>query len=220
MSVLSLFGTGIYEVVAWGLDPLGVHAALNDGQSMNVVPKVASALINGGVWLIFGKYCRSVEVGDRKTLPSWLYGVAPIGGVFTFAQWIFWWWPYLLGETAGTINMQTEHKAQLSQLPRVLPAFGNHLVPDIEHTFLQPLSLLALYTFTCTLASKKISVTRNQRNIFTISSLLFATMQSAFIITSDAPATEIGPMLVVTKILLWSLYVRQNLNVVDDTKLE
>ena len=42
--------------------------------------------------------------------------------------------------------MVEEHIEELKELPRILPGDKTkHLVPDIEHTLLQPLTLMGLY---------------------------------------------------------------------------
>jgi hypothetical protein len=86
----------------------------------------------------------------------------PVLTTFTFGQWVFWsalfphshtelttvthrWWPYLLGPRSGTVAMITEHREQLQRLPRLLPARGTNLVPDIVRSrsrFFSPFALL------------------------------------------------------------------------------
>ena len=64
---------------------------------------------------------------------------------FTMIQTIFWWSPYVFGEFSGTRALQLVHKRQLESLPRILPAFQDHLVPDNEHSILFLFSVMALF---------------------------------------------------------------------------
>lgn len=126
----------VFEMCAWCFDPLGVHSALNDGEPMGLPAAAAAAAVNGGVplllaWSVAGGRARVAAV-------AW-----PLMAVFCAMQTCFWWWPYLLGESAGVTDIIEEHKAQLALQPRILPRIGFNLVPDVEHTLLFPLSLLA-----------------------------------------------------------------------------
>jgi len=133
-----LWLVGVFELVAWGLDPLGVHSALNDGEPLNLFGRIAAAGVNSGI--LFAS-----AVVLRRRYPMWCSVLFPVVAMFTWNQWTFWWFPYLLGDVSGTVEMVQEHKAQLRHLPRILPPNSDHLVPDIEHTVLMPLSVLAFF---------------------------------------------------------------------------
>jgi len=186
--------TGAFEMVAWGLDPLGVHTALNDGKPMAPTGKLFTCVING-IYVYLAKRLLSPTEGPAATCA--ISGFVP---VFVFGQWIFWWWPYLLGKSAGTLAMQTEHKEQLAALPRLLPARGDNLVPDIEHTLLQPLSLLMLYS-TGQLLAKVPGTATNKRWFLGVAGTLTA-LQSLFIFKGpDGPLKELGPLLAVSQMV-------------------
>lgn len=113
---------GVFEVVAWGWDPLGVHTALNDGEEMEGV--MVTALING----LLPFLCGIALHRQWRGLSSFL---VPFFTTFTFMQWAFWWWPYLLGDKAGFLDTVSEHKLQLQGLDRWLPPMEDHLVPGM-----------------------------------------------------------------------------------------
>jgi hypothetical protein len=135
---LPLITIGAFQVVVWTKDPFGVHTALNDGVPMALSGQVAAAGINGGLWFLL-----AAALGRRW--PKVTGFLAPFAVTFTFNQWMFWWWPYLLGTAAGMQATVSEHTHQLAALPRLLPPIGDHLVPSVEHTLLQPLSLYVLW---------------------------------------------------------------------------
>ena len=47
-----LVGLGVFELVMWGLDPLGVHEALNDGVPMQLSERALAATFNAAPLLI------------------------------------------------------------------------------------------------------------------------------------------------------------------------
>lgn len=173
--VAPLIGVGGYELLVWIVDPFRVHTALNDGQPMNVVPRILAGGVNGGLWLWLSG---ALVKGHKKTTAALL----PFVASFTMNQWLFWWWPYLLGSSAGLIEMVEEHKNQLENLPRVLPNIGDHLVPSIEHTILQPLSLFTLVRLLRTLrlasskAKKPLLESKREKTIFIVSSAIFTSI--------------------------------------------
>lgn len=170
LRALPLVIVGGIEVSAWVLDPLGVHAALNDGAPMSLVSRVAAASVNGGVWLLLAKALSSCDVGALG------HFFAPFAVSFTMNQWLFWWWPYLLGQSAGLSAMISEHIDQLKGQPRMLPAIGDNLVPTIEHTILQPLSVLALLRVVSLLKTKQRKSTSKEKKWFVAGAVLFSSI--------------------------------------------
>lgn len=159
-TLFPLFLVCAFETWVWSLDPYGVHAALNrtpqgstdlgdslfsnasnqravDEQSMPLWTRVMAICINSGSLLL-------LYVALRRRWAHTTAVLVPYLAMYCNLQTVFWWWPYLLGDAAGCHAMIAEHKSQLSQLPRLLPPRGANLVPDIEHTILFPLSVLAL----------------------------------------------------------------------------
>jgi hypothetical protein len=136
----ALYAVAAFEAVAWLLDPLGVHTALNDGEPMPLHSRALAAAVNAGIPLFLGGALAAR--GPKRIALAF-----PLFTMFCFNQWIFWWWPYFLGSAAGTGEMAAEHAAQLSGVEKMLPALADNrsaLVPDTEHTVLLPLSMNAL----------------------------------------------------------------------------
>lgn len=199
---------GVYEVVAWAWDPLGVHVALNDGKEMEGV--MATALINGMLPFL----CGVALYRQWRGLSSFL---VPFFITFTFMQWAFWWWPYLLGAKAGLADMVAEHKLQLQDLDRWLPPRGDNLVPDIEHTILMPLSIATLLFVV--LAYKQNGTTgAGQRVFFMLFSVIFTAIVSVAVISAADPSRELGLMLVMASILFTALMTTVSTPRLDNAK--
>ncbi|CAE7819586.1 prpf31, partial [Symbiodinium sp. CCMP2456] len=141
----ALYAVAGAESVFWLADPLGVHTAMNKGKPTPWGGRIAAATINGGSHALFAYALMKAKMGNT----AWANvaaGMAPFLAAVNWGQWVFWWWPYVLGKAAGTREMIEEHIEELKELPRILPGDKTkHLVPDIEHTLLQPLTLMALY---------------------------------------------------------------------------
>ncbi|KRX01946.1 hypothetical protein PPERSA_07591 [Pseudocohnilembus persalinus] len=130
---------GMYEILMWTSDPFKVHQTLNNNKQIAKEEIYISCLLNGMPFIFLGHALKK----NKSSLTAILF---PILIIFTCMQIFFWWAPYFLGEISGSINMINEHKKQLADLPRILYPIKDHLVPDIEHTLLFPLSLLTLWT--------------------------------------------------------------------------
>jgi DNA polymerase III psi subunit len=194
--IAPIAAVGAFEVVAWGFDPLGVHTALNDGQSMAVLPKVGLCALNGGLLVYLASLLQSPRSGrSRRTCV-----ISAIVPMFTFAQWTFWWWPYLLGRAAGTLAMQLEHKEQLRGVASVLPTRGDNLVPDLEHTLLMPLSL-AMLAVTAILVRQVPATSRDKQWFLGVGSMLALTQVAFALKGADGPLAERGPLLSFVQIL-------------------
>ena len=141
----ALYAVAGAESVFWLADPLGVHTAMNKGTPMPWGGRIAAATINGGSHALVAHALVKAKTGNT----AWANvaaGMAPFLAAVNWGQWVFWWWPYVLGKAAGTCEMVEEHIEELKELPRILPGDKTkHLVPDIEHTLLQPLTLMGLY---------------------------------------------------------------------------
>jgi hypothetical protein len=90
VSFIPLVVVGLYEMLCWWFDVFGVHALLNQGKPMTILSRFLAGLINGGMWLLL-----AVSLAAQ-----WPYVTAVLlnlVSVFCCMQWIFWWWPYLLG---------------------------------------------------------------------------------------------------------------------------
>ena len=139
-----LITLSLFEAIAWLLDPLGVHTALNDGELMPLDKRVMAAVANSMTPLGL-----ALSLSFRKGLLSSLFWSLML--LFCTMQTAFWWIPYLFGDIAGMETMINEHKSQLENIHTLLPQIDNHLLPDTEHTLLYPLSLYTMYISTRTL---------------------------------------------------------------------
>ena len=183
-----LAAVGAFQLVVWLLDPLRVHADLADGKPMTLRAKISAAAVNGGIWLGLA-YAMTGPVKRPRAAAI----LVPFAVYFTAAQWVFWWWPYLLGPRAGLTAMIDEHKRQLEQQPRILPAIGDNLVPDIEHTVLQPLSIYA--TLRAVDLFLNLPLSKADKKTFVITSIILCNLPMLFVLKSETPFREFGAIL-------------------------
>mmetsp|Transcript_19670 Transcript_19670/g.22628 ORF Transcript_19670/g.22628 Transcript_19670/m.22628 type:complete len:227 (+) Transcript_19670:43-723(+) len=204
-----LAAVGLYELAVWIADPFHVHTALNDAKPMTIGSRLLAGGVNGGLWLVLSN---ALLKGQKKTRAALL----PFVSSFTMNQWLFWWWPYLLG-SAGLVDMVAEHKEQLAPLSRWLPSIGDHLVPSNEHAILQPLSLFACVRLLRTIRSvastseKPLLETKQERAIFLSSAAVFMSINvigTLISIRNGGLSNATGGMLTTVQVacLNWTLW--------------
>ena len=123
---------------------------------------------------------------------------------------LFWWWPYFLGDAAGTAQMVESHRRELEGLPRLLPAFrgADQLVPDIEHTLLLPLSMLTLALAVRDFVQQGHATAAPV--VFGLASASVCALPSLFIFRRDVvePFAELGPILTSASVAVTCIVVK------------
>lgn len=106
--------------------------------------------------------------------------------------------PLLRRRMRTCVPKRTTCFLQLSGLPRLLPSRGDNLVPDIEHTLLQPLSLLMLLAASA--CYRTLEPSSSHLKLLLLSTVVLAGTQLAFVFLSETPTAELGPMLVTMQV--------------------
>eukprot|EP01129_Flabellula_baltica_P015486 TRINITY_DN790_c0_g1_i1.p1 TRINITY_DN790_c0_g1~~TRINITY_DN790_c0_g1_i1.p1 ORF type:complete len:212 (+),score=20.86 TRINITY_DN790_c0_g1_i1:31-666(+) len=185
---LIILSTALTEFCFWTMDPLKVHQSLNDGEKLSPLLSFTNGILNALPLILF-------YISGKKRSLNYLSHIAiPLIILFTVNQCTFWWWPYLLGDAAGVIEMVSEHKRQLAHLPRVLPEVADHLVPDIEHTLLFVMSVVCL-VIVVVMVSRGRVVVDAKSSLYRGMSVVALGLPLLFVVGSSDPLKELGSIL-------------------------